>query len=185
MNIEMDGIQRKICWQTILFETFYSNKGLHLDWGEAGGAGRSNFLFLISKPNWISSKSFKELGLGQTFNIHIDTYINMLDNKSKSVKEIGIRFESFPYKPHSKIKILPDYNRFMENKRVFGERLFEKAHKLGIPAKPKNSKLLVMTIQIQATTIFETVGNIKEQFYAIEHCIDEVIHEMKKENLIR
>jgi hypothetical protein len=184
-DIEMDGIQRKICWQTILFEAFNSNKELLLDWGEAGGAGRSNFLFLVSKPNWKSSESFRKAGLGQTFNVHFDTYINMLDNGSKRVKEIGIRFESFPYEPHSKIKNLLDYERFMENKRIFGERLFERAEKRGILAKRKNTKLLAMTVQIQAMTIRETVQNIKKQFVAVERCVDEVISEMKTENLIK
>lgn len=175
-DIEMDGIQRKICWQTIL--TFYLDKELILDWGEPGGAGRSNFLFLISKSNWKSSKSFREVGLAQTFNIHIDTYINMLDNENKRVKEIGIRFESFPYEPHSKIKKLAEYETFMKNKHKFGERLFEKANNRGILATRKNTKLLVMTIPIEALTISETIQNIKRGFIAIEHCIDEVISEM-------
>ncbi|MBS4177736.1 PD-(D/E)XK nuclease family protein [Lederbergia citrea] len=183
-DIEMDGVQRKICWQTILFEAFHSNKELLLDWGEAGGSGRSNFLFLISKSNWTSDKSFREAGLAQTFNVHIDTYINMLNNGSKRVKEIGIRFETFPYEPHGRIKILDDYERFMENKRIFSERLFEYAKKRGIPAKRKNTKLLAMTVQIEALTIRETVQNIKKQFIAVEHCVDKVIGEMKAENLI-
>ncbi|MGE6260085.1 hypothetical protein ACQKCU_19765 [Heyndrickxia sporothermodurans] len=184
-DIKMDGIQRKICWQTILFEAFSSNKNLLLDWGEANGAGRSNFLFLISKWNWKSDKSFRIEGLSQTFNVHIDTYISMLDNGRKRVKEIGVCFESFPYKPHNKIKSLSNYERFMENKRIFGKRLFECAEKEGIPAKRKNTKLLVMTIQIQGTSICETVQNIKNQFAAIKRCVDEVISEMKKENLIK
>lgn len=184
-DIKMNGIQRKICWQTILFEAFSSNKNLLLEWGEAGGAGRSNFLFLISKRNWKSEKSFRIEGLAQTFNIHIDTYINMLDNGRKQVKEIGARFESFPYKPHNKIKSLPNYERFMENKQEFSKRLIEYAVKEGIPAKRKNTKLLVMTIQIQGSSIRETVQNIKNQFTAIERYVDEVISEMKKENLLK
>jgi hypothetical protein len=184
-DLEMDGIQRKICWQKILFEAFKLNKELLLDWGEAVGAGRSNFIFLVSKPNWKSSNSFKEVGLAQTFNIHTDIYINMLDKGSKRVKEVGIRFESFPYKPHSKIEDLPDYEGFMENKRIFGERLFKKAYNRGIPAKHKNTKLLSMTIPIEALTIRETVQNIKMQFISVEHCIDEVISEMYKGNLIK
>ncbi|PES94718.1 hypothetical protein CN510_16860 [Priestia megaterium] len=185
LDIEMDGIQRKICWQKILFEAFYPNKELVLDWGEVGGSGRSNFLFLISKPTWTSDKPFRKSGLAQTFNVHIDSYINMLDSRSKSVKEIGIRFESFPYEPHSKIKNLPNYKIFMENKSIFGDRLFERVLNRGILAKRKNTKLLVMTIQIQAMTIHETVQNIKKQFGAIERCIDEVVSEMKRENLIK
>ncbi len=172
-DIQMDGMQRKICWQNILFDAFHSNKGLLLDWGEAGGSGRNNFLFLISKPNWTSDKSFQEAGLAQTFNVHVDTYINMLDNEGERVKEIGIRFESFPYEPHSKIKSLHDYERFLENKRDFSERLFECAAKRGIPAKRKNTKLLAMTVQIQAKTIRETVQEIKKQFVAVESCVDE------------
>ncbi|PFE03254.1 hypothetical protein COE15_26895 [Bacillus cereus] len=99
--------------------------------------------------------------------------------------EIDIRFESFPYEPHSKIKNLDDYERFMENKRIFGARLFECAQKRGILAKRKNTKLLVMTVPIQAMTIRETVQNIKKQFVAVEDCIDEVISEMKREKLIK
>ncbi len=185
LNIDMDGMQRKICWQKVLFDAFYSNNELLLDWGEAAGAGRSNFIFLVSKSSWTSGKSFKEVDLAQTFNVHIDTYINMLDEGNKRVKEIGIRFESYPYEPHSKIKDLPYYVCFMENKRIFSERLFEKAINRGIPAKRKNTKLLTMTIPIEASTVRETVQNIKLQFTSIEHCIDDVISEMKTENLIK
>lgn len=42
-----------------------------------------------------------------------------------------------------------------------------------------------MTVQIQAMTIRKTVQNIKKQFVAIERCVDEVISEMKTENLIK
>jgi hypothetical protein len=73
----------------------------------------------------------------------------------------------------------------MENKRIFSERLFECAEKRGILAKRKNTKLLAMTIQIQAITIREAVQTIKKQFLAIECCIDEVISGMKTENLIK
>lgn len=185
LNMNMDGMQRKICWQKVLFNAFYSNNELLLDWGEAAGAGRINFIFLVSKSSWTSDKPFKEAGLAQTFNIHIDTYINMLDKGNKRVKEIGIRFEPFPYEPHSKIRHLPDYECFMEKKRIFSERLYEKAINRGIPANRKNTKLLTMTIPIEASTVRETVQNIKMQFISVEHCIDDVISEMETENLIK
>jgi hypothetical protein len=73
----------------------------------------------------------------------------------------------------------------MEKKRIFSERLFEKAMNRGIPAKRKNTKLLTMTIPIEASTVRETVQNIKMQFISIEHCIDDVLSEMKTENLIK
>ncbi|MEH7502721.1 hypothetical protein V7152_12005 [Neobacillus drentensis] len=47
------------------------------------------------------------------------------------------------------------------------------------------TKLLAMTIQIQGMTIRETVQDIKKQFVAVERCVDEVINEMKTENLIK
>ncbi|MCQ6277240.1 hypothetical protein JMM81_20405 [Bacillus sp. V3B] len=181
----MDGIQRKVCWQTILFEAFYSNKELLLEWGEVGGAGWNNFLFLISKRNWMSAESFRKAGLAQTYNVHIDTYINLLHNQNNSVKEIGIRFETFPYEPNGKINHISHYEKFMENKRVFGERLYHCAKKQGIPAHRKNTKLLIMTIDIQGTTIYENAQNIKKQSIAIEQCIDEVISEMKEVNSIK
>ncbi|WP_349409942.1 hypothetical protein [Pseudalkalibacillus sp. SCS-8] len=182
-DLDLDGMQLKICWQKVLFDAFSSNEHLVLDWGEAGGAGRNNFIFLITKQNWTSERSFREAGLRQTFNVHVDTYINMLD-RSKGVKEIGVRFESFPYEPHSKIKNSPDYDTFLENKNIFGEKLFKCAQKRGVISKKRNTKLLVMTVQIEGATIQEKVHHIKRQFEAIEHCIDSVISEMKADHLI-
>jgi len=62
--------------------------------------------------------------------------------------------------------------------------LFELAKDRGIPAKHRNTKLLAMTVQIQGTTVLETIQNIKKQFEAVEHCVDKVMSEMKNENLI-
>jgi len=180
----MDGMQRKICWQTILFESFQSEEDLILDWGEVGGSGRNNFLFLITKRNWTSADSFREVGLSKTFNIHIDTYINLLDSNDNTVNEIGIRFETFPYVPHKKSNVLPGYESFMENKNRFGEMLYKLAKTKGITAKKRNSKLLVMTIPIHGETIQNTVQSIKEQVMAIESCIDEIVREMIEEGLI-
>lgn len=182
-DIELNRMQRKICWQKVLVETFSSNKELLLNWGEAAGAGRNNFIFLISKPHWTSNESFRKAGLGQTYNVHIDTYINMLDNK-KRVKEIGIRFETFPYEPHRKISSLFDYDKFLANKLIFSERLFELTEKRGVLSRPKNTKLLVMTVEVEGVTILETIQNIKKQFEVVSKCIDEVISEMKADNLI-
>lgn len=183
-DLQMDGMQRKICWQTILFESFQAENDLILDWGEVGGSGRNNFLFLITKRNWTSAESFREVGLSKTFNIHIDTYINLLDSSDNTVNEIGIRFETFPYVPHKKSNVLPGYESFMENKNRFGEMLYNLAKTKGITAKKRNSKLLVMTIPIQGETIQNTVQSIKEQVMSIESCIDEIVREMIEEGLI-
>ncbi|WP_173918154.1 PD-(D/E)XK nuclease family protein [Halobacillus sp. Marseille-Q1614] len=182
-SIELDRNQRKIGWQTILFEAFKFNKELILDWGVTGGAGRSNFLFLISKQHWKSNKPYQETGLAQTFYVHVDTYVNLL-NQHSNIKEIGVRFETSPYAPHRKISKLAEYDKFIENKNEFGQRLYEKARKQGLSVKRKNSKLLVMSLPIEALTIRETVQDIKRKFVSIEHCIDEVLGEMKKERLI-
>ncbi|GGH73255.1 hypothetical protein JOD43_000030 [Pullulanibacillus pueri] len=185
-DIGLEPIQRKICWQSILFAAFSQYPELLLDWGEVGGAGRNNFLFLISKPNWTSEQSYHDVGLAQTFNIHIDTYINMLDTRgSNGVDEIGIRFESFPYTPHSKIDNLNGYQKFKEKKDIFGEKLFKAAKQNGIVAKRKNTKLLVMTIPIHAPTIRDTVQNMIKKVRAIEECIDKVLIDMKSEDLIK
>ncbi|WP_062051926.1 hypothetical protein [Bacillus sp. JCM 19034] len=90
----------------------------------------------------------------------------MLGHRNNRVKEIGIRFETAPYEPHSKVKKLAHYNTFMRNKDDFGIRLIQKAIKQGIPAKRKNTKLLVMTIPIESSTIYETVQAIKKQVYS-------------------
>ncbi|PAD67410.1 hypothetical protein CHH83_18925 [Bacillus sp. 7586-K] len=184
-NLKMDGMQRKICWQAILYDAFSANKDLLLRWGEVGGAGRNNFLFLITKTNWTSNESFHEAGLSKTFNVHIDTYINMLDNRTNNVNEIGIRFETYPYVPHKKIQNHPEYQRFLDNKTEFGERLYELAKRKGISVKRKNSKLLVLAIPIHGETIGDTVQHMKTQVEAIEACVDQVIGEMMGENLIK
>ncbi|MDX8047192.1 PD-(D/E)XK nuclease family protein [Gracilibacillus sp. S3-1-1] len=184
-NEQMDNIQRKICWQTILHEKFYTYKEFLLDWGETGGSGRSNFLFLISKRNWKSSESFQDEGLLQTFNIHIDTYVNMLDSKEKQLKEIGVRFETFPYKPHRQINKLPNYEAFVKNKADFGQKLVDKSIQQGLPVKAKGSKLLVLSISVEADSIRETIENIKKHVLTMEKIIDEVVEEMKEVNILK
>lgn len=181
----IDSLQRKICWQMILTEQFSSEQNLVLDWGEVGGSGRNNFLFLITKSAWKSRIPFHQAGLAQTFYIHVDTYINLLDDGENTVEEIGVRFESFPYRPHSQIKKETGYDNFISNKNCFGEMLLEKTKKKGLIAKSRNTKLLVMTLPIKAPTIHETVQNIQKQFKAIEECIEETIHEMQIEGLIK
>lgn len=156
----IDSLQRKICWQMILTEQFSSEQNLVLDWAEVGGSGRNNFLFLITKPAWKSRLPFLQVGLSQTFYIHVDTYINLLDDGKSIVEEIGVRFESFPYRPHSQIKKETGYDDFIANKNSFGERLLEKSKKNDLIAKSRNTKLLVMTLPIKAPTIHETVQNI-------------------------
>ncbi|MCU9614918.1 PD-(D/E)XK nuclease family protein [Caldibacillus lycopersici] len=183
-NVEMDGMQRKICWQNILYETMSTNPNLDLRWGEVAGAGRNNFLFLITKKNWYSSEPHTEVGLTQTFYIHIDVYINLLNKQKNGIREIGIRFETHPYEPHDKIKHLPGYETFMSNKQMFQEKLLEITKQHGIETKSKNTKLLVMTLPIKGTTIRDTVQQIKQQVNAIEGCIDKVVAEMVNENLL-
>lgn len=183
--IIMDRMQRKICWQNILYETISPIEDLELSWGEYGGSGRNNFLFLIRKKNWTSDSSFQYAGLFKTFNVHIDIYVNMLDNKNKGINEIGIRFETFPYKPHNNIHKLPGYDAFMENKKIFSEKLFAKVEQNNIPAKIKNTKLLVMSISIGGEGVREKVQNIKKQVQAVKECIDEVIEEMKSKALLQ
>lgn len=184
-EIKISAMQRKICWQKVLFRCFQSDDRLHLTWGEALGQGRSNFIFLITKPTWKSTRSFREDGLSKNFYVHIDTYVNMLDEHKKGVKDIGIRFETFPYEPHRKIEDLVGYELFKQNKSVFSEMLYEKTRALGISVKRKNSKLLVMSLPIEGSTARQTVQNIKNGFDAIEKCIDEVIDVMKMQNLLK
>lgn len=181
----LDAMQRKICWQTILYETISTNPNFIFNWGEFAGAGRSNFLFLISKNNWTSSESFEEAGLATTFNIHIDTYVDLLADKNNTIKEIGIRFETQPYVPHNEIKPLPGYEEFLENKREFSKRLYQEVKKIGMQAKVRNSKLLALSIPINVNNTRETVQVIKNRVDTIEGCIDQVVADMKEEGIIK
>lgn len=184
-NETLDSMQRKICWQTALFDSFQSVNEFILKWGVVGGSGRSNFLFLISKENWHSQYKYSEVGLAQTYYVHIDTYINLLEPTNKHVKEIGIRFETHPYKSHNNIKILADYDTFMHNKQDFGDRLLKKVTGEGIQFKRKNTKLLVMSVAITGTTIRELIQQMRQQSIVLQQWIDEVINDMTAEGLIK
>lgn len=184
-NLSLNGLQRKICWQKILAENFFPLDHLDFEWGEVGGAGRKNFLFLIRKPDWESAETFHQAGLSKTFYVHIDTYINMLQKGSQLVRDIGVRFETNPYVPHWKIDRLPDYDTFLENKRIFAEMLYARAKKQGIRCKKRNSKLLALSVMIGGETISENMQDLQKQVLAIESCIDEVIAEMKSKGMLR
>lgn len=182
-EVNLDSTQRKICWQNILFKRFEPYKDLKYSWGEVGGAGRSNFLFNITKEQWTSHDSFKQVGLSKTYNVHVDTYVNMLSSQNR-VKEIGVRFETYPYVPHKKIKDDEEYARFLENKRTFSTKLYEMAKKEGISCRKRNRKLLVLSIPVDQDSIVKNVKSIEEQVIAIELCIDRVIEGMKEQELI-
>ncbi|KGX92474.1 hypothetical protein N781_16150 [Pontibacillus halophilus JSM 076056 = DSM 19796] len=182
-GMEMDRIQRKICWQKILAAAFSLKSELILDWGDVAGAGRHNFIFLISKSGWTSERPFQHDGIARTFNVHVDTYINMLNNQ-KGLNEIGIRFETYPYEPYQKVKHLPNYDAFIENKRIFGEELINRVKRNGLHARPKSSRLLVMTVPIEGHTVDDQIHHMKHQVELLERCIDDVVNDMKSRFLI-
>lgn len=43
-------------------------------------------------------------------------YINLLGESGNTIKDIGIRFETNPYKPRYQIRDIPGYDKFIENK---------------------------------------------------------------------
>ena len=184
-NLPLNGLQRKICWQKILDNNFSRLNRFDYEWGEVGGSGRKNFLYLIRKPGWQSEESFYQAGLSRTFNVHIDTYINMLQKSSQFVREIGIRFETSPYVAHREIKSLPEYEAFLEKKRIFSEMLFARAKKKGIRCKKRNTKLLALSVWIDGETLRGNLQELRKQVIAIETCIDEVIAEMKSKKLLK
>lgn len=179
-GIPMDTVQQKICWQNILMEKFKDETELNISWGEAGGAGRNNFIFLISKPNWKSGESFEETGLDNTFYIHVDTYINLLSENGNTVKDIGIRYETNPYKPHNQIKDLPGYDKFIENKNNFAAVLNRKLQQVIPDATQKRTSLLTAAVPVNQNSLEESVDDYYEKVKLIETVIDETISEIKK-----
>lgn len=178
-NQILDSTQKKVCWQQIFMNAFKHHTQFTLDWGEVGGAGRNNFLFLLTKPSWKSAASYEETGIEKTFYIHVDTYINLLTEENDCVRDIGIRFETNPYVPHDRIKDQPGYAQFIANKNAFSERLFERLSKVLPESKKRNSKLLLATIPVETTSIATSVQDYQEKVALLEKLIDETVAEMQ------
>lgn len=183
-GIPMDTVQRKICWQKILIKKFRDDKNFDIGWGEVGGAGRNNFLFLISKPNWKSSESFEVTGLAETFYIHIDTYINLLGESRMTIKDIGIRFETNPYKPRNQLQDIPGYHQFIENKNEFGAILNARLKTVIPEAREKNTSLLTSVVPVDQSGLEESVDDYYKKVKLIETVIDETLLEIEKTHLL-
>ncbi len=183
-GISMDTVQRKICWQKILFEKFKDEKHFDIEWGEVGGAGRNNFLFLISKPNWKSAESFEVTGLEETFYIHIDTYINLLGESRNTIKDIGIRFETNPYKPRNQLQDIPGYDKFIENKNNFSAAFNRRLQEIIPESKEKRTSLLTASVPVDQSGLEESVNDYYKKVKLIETVIDETFFEIKKEHLL-
>ncbi|MER2107659.1 MAG: hypothetical protein ABS949_12040 [Solibacillus sp.] len=181
----LDSTQKKICWQSILFEKFNDSPQYELDWGEVGGSGRNNFLFLVTKPNWKATTSFKDTGLANTFYVHIDTYINLLTSKNDVINEIGIRFETYPYVPHKNINNVEGYTNFIANKAIFSERLFHRIFPLIEGVKRKNNKSLVITIPVNNENLTFSINDYKHKISIIENEIDFILNELKEEGILQ
>lgn len=176
----IDTVQQKICWQNILIEKFKNESHLDISWGEVGGAGRNNFLFLISKPNWQSANSFEVTGLENTFYIHVDTYINLIGEGGNTVKDIGIRFETNPYKPKKQIENIEGYDKFIENKHRFSQVLNEKLQQIIPGTKEKKTSLLIAAVPVSQNSLEDSVDDYYKKVKLIEAVIDEVSLEIKK-----
>lgn len=174
-GIPMHTVQRKICWQNILIERFTDEKHLDIGWGEVGGAGRNNFLFLISKPNWKSPKSFEVTGLDSTFYIHVDTYINLLGKSGSTIKDIGIRFETNPYKPRNQIQDIPDYDKFLENKNKFAKAFNRKLQEAIPESREKRTSLLTAAVPVNQSSLEDSVDDYCRKVKIIERIIDETL----------
>lgn len=174
-SIPLDRVQQKICWQSILMERFKNNTTLEISWGEAGGAGRNNFIFLISKPNWKSDKTFEKTGLGSTFYIHVDTYINLLSENGSTVKDIGIRFETNPYRPHRQLKDRPGYDKFISSKNQFAHALNEKLKTVIPETKARRTSLLTAVVPVEQSGLEASVNDYYEKVKLIERVIDETL----------
>ena len=183
-GISMDTVQRKICWQKILFEKFKDEKYFDIEWGEVGGAGRNNFLFLISKPNWKSAESFEVTGLEETFYIHIDTYINLLGESGNTIKDIGIRFETNPYKPRNQLQDIPGYDKFIENKNNFSAAFNRRMQEIIPESKEKRTSLLTASVPVDQSGLEESINDYYKKVKIIETVIDETFFEIKKEHLL-
>ena len=180
----LDSTQKKICWQQLLFDQFSVHPTFTLDWGEVGGTGRNNFLFLITKSNWKATAPFDKAGLSKTFYVHIDTYINLLSSSNDSLNEIGVRFETNPYVPHAKIKNDPQYAKFIEHKQLFAERLYELVKESLPTSKKRNTKLLSLSIPIDKSSLEKSIDNYTQKVLMLEKMIDRTIENMKEDNIL-
>lgn len=141
-------------------------------------------MFLVTKPTWKASSSFKDTGLANTFYVHIDTYINLLSNKNDAINKIGIRFETYPYVPHANINGLEEYTDFIANKVIFSDRLFQRVAPLIDKVKRQNNKLLVMTVPVNNTDLSISINDYREKISILENEIDFILNELKVEGIL-
>ena len=167
-----------ICWQSLLFAEFSSMEQFDLDWGPVGGSGRKNFLFRLEKQEWQSEKKYTESGLANTYRVHIDTFIDLLSNRSDYINEIGVRFETNPYIRHKDIFKDDGYEDFIRNKRLFAERLYQQLLPHQIGAKKRNHKLQVMTIPVNNTDLDMTITDYKSKVVILEKAINQAMKEL-------
>lgn len=177
-NIPLDSTQKTICWQSVLFDEFKHMDQYILDWGPVGGSGRSNFLFRIDKSFWKAEKFYTETGLASTYDIHIDTYINLLSSNTDFICEISVRFETNPYVRHKDISKDDGYEAFIRNKRLFAELLYQQVRPHQLGAKKRNHKLQVMTIPVNNTEFNLSIEDYKFKVNILEKAIDEALKEL-------
>lgn len=177
-HIPLDSTQKMICWQSILFAEINTMQQFDLDWGPVGGSGRKNFLFRLEKQEWQSEKKYTESGLANTYRVHIDTFVNLLSNKSDYINEISVRFETNPYIRHKDICKDEGYEEFIRNKGLFAEYLNQKllSHKIG--AKKRNHKLQILTIPINNTDLDLSIADYKSKVVILEKAIDQAMKEL-------
>lgn len=177
-NISLDSTQKMICWQSILFAEFSSMEQFDLDWGPVGGSGRRNFLFRLEKKEWQSEQKFTETGLASTYRVHIDTFINLLSNKTDYISEISVRFETNPYIRHKDILNDDGYENFIRNKELFAGYLNQQLLSLKIGAKKRNHKLQVMTIPVKNEDLELAITDYKSKVVILEKAIDQAMKEL-------
>ncbi len=181
----LDQTQKVICWQSILLNAMKDSPDVQLVWGRVGGAGRLNFLFRVDKTSWRSHEDYWKTGLAKTFDIHIDTYVNLLSHSNDLLNDITIRFETNPYTPHRNIQNDEQYEKFLLNKALFTEYLSEAMRTNRIEFKTRNNKLMVMTVPLVKSTLKENIDDYHYKIHTMMQVVDAAVERLKKEMSVK
>ncbi|MEK4816492.1 PD-(D/E)XK nuclease family protein [Macrococcus sp. FSL R5-0951] len=148
-NNELDAIQKSIAWLNVIEKEFTNedkNNFIH-EYGRVGAQGRQKFLYLITKETWKSKVTF-EKNMADSYFIHLDSSVNILNKEVEYLNAVEIRYETNPYTPHKHLEKLDGYQDFLDKRKNFSNLLYIELDSNSINYKKSNKKLLIAKIEL-------------------------------------
>jgi len=177
-NDKLESIQKIICWYSVLNNITKNYQNLIIVSGKVGGSGRLNFLYRIDKDSWKSKNVFQNTGLSKTFNIHIDTYIDLLSDNQRTLKEINVRFETNPYTPRKNIINDIQYKDFLNQKMIFSNYVSEFLSQYDLQFSIKNFALIALNIPLNQSSTQKSITDYKKKLNIIIKAVDYAVNRM-------